>query len=310
MPIHAYGHPAPGSSQFAGLAHNTTATVGAATPHPSLDVIRLVQFNCQRLFPQQALMVDHFHSMLRDLVPEIQRLTAVEDRQVSEQIVATVLWSALTQEPTAVIEHALNRLGQDNHSRGFPREGYLGVGHALLRSARTITDSGWSSELSSAWVAYYSWLADQLKTGADTAQEQACPNEDPHRGGGEASLLSLDDVLTQLRNRYFADDDRGLESICTRVMLRTGADLYAPRPDQRQDAAVITDVLTALTIMGYVLSDLGGIPHRPPGPVMAPTTDPAPAVRGTAHGTAGSSMDSVRHRRRPWFRLLSRREFR
>jgi hypothetical protein len=229
---------------------------------------------------------------------------------MSERIVESVLRSALTQEPTAEVERALNRLGQDNHRRGFPREGYLGAGHALLRSARTITESGWSSELSSAWVAYYSWLADQLKAGADTAQGQTGPDEDPQGGEGPAPVSSLDDVLTELRDRYFATDPRGLEAICTRVMLRTGADLRAPRPDQRQDAAVIADVLAVLTVMGYALSARAQIPHRSPGPVTVPGTDPIPVVRGAARGTPGSSTHRAHGLRRPWFRLFSRRSLR
>jgi hypothetical protein len=87
---------------------------------------------------------------------------------------------------------------------------------------------------------------------------------------GAASSASLDDVFEALRARYFADDDRGLDAICTRVMLRTGADLRAPRAHQRTDPTVISEVLTALMVMGYA--------PRTPTPDRSPPEPSRPAA--------------------------------
>ena len=113
-----------------------------AAGRPSPDVVRLVQFNCQRLFGHEALLVDHFHEMLRGLVPGVRSLSAPDGRHLAEQIVRSVLWSALSQDPQPTIETALRELGGDQHRQGLPDDGYLGVGHALLRSARAVTESG------------------------------------------------------------------------------------------------------------------------------------------------------------------------
>jgi hemoglobin-like flavoprotein len=260
-----------------------------AARHPGPGVVRLVQFNCQRLFPQEVLLVDHFQGMLRDLVPEVRRLSAPDGRHLSEQIVRSVLWSALTQDPQPTIETTLRELGSDQHRQGLPDDGYLGVGHALLRSARTLTDSGWSSELSSAWVAYYSWLSGQFEAGAGAVLEQADPGTDPATGRpGGVAPVSLDEVLMDLRARYFPDDARGLESICTRVTLRTGADLRAPRPDQDTDPGVLADVLATLMIMGYSLSDPPRAPSRPASTVLVATGSPHQPSTSTHRSSPGS----------------------
>ncbi|MDQ1288185.1 MAG: hypothetical protein QG622_1750 [Actinomycetota bacterium] len=69
---------------------------------------------------------------------------------------------------------------------------------------------------------------------------------------------TLDEVLDFLRARYFGDDDRALTAVLTRVALRTGADLRAPRPDQRANPAVIANVLAVLQVMGYVVQTTAG----------------------------------------------------
>jgi len=262
----------------------------------------LVQFNCQRLFPQEALLVDHFHEMLCDLVPGVRQLSAHDGRHLSEQIVRSVLWSALTQDPQPAIETALRALGSDQHRQGLPDDGYLGVGHALLRSARAVTESGWSSELSSAWVAYYSWLSGQFEAGVGAVLERVDPGADP-AGAPPAWVApaSLDEVFVNLRDRYFPDDARSLESVCTRVALRTGADMRAPRPDQRTDPEMLADVLATLMIMGYSLSDPTQTLNRPVQTVVVATgSQLLPA--------ASTHRQGARPQRRRWFHPFRRRE--
>jgi hypothetical protein len=62
---------------------------------------------------------------------------------------------------------------------------------------------------------------------------------------------SLEDVLVRLRRQV--SSDLALGPLCTRVMLRTGVNLRAPRPDQVRDGAVVGKVLTTLGEMGYAL---------------------------------------------------------
>ena len=95
---------------------------------------------------------------------------------MSAELIRSVLWSALSQEPASEIESELRSLGGDHHYRGFPRDGYLGAGHALLHSARSLSDTWWSSQLSSAWVGHYAWLAGHLQAGADAVQRAGRPS--------------------------------------------------------------------------------------------------------------------------------------
>jgi len=93
-------------------------------------------------------------------------------------------------------------------------------------------------------------------------------------GSGERARLTLDDVLDELRSRYFPADERALGAVLTRVTLRTGADPRAPRADQRSDPSVIADVLAVLSVMGYEV-------HPEPGLLDAwPVSDP-PSRRQT-----------------------------
>jgi hypothetical protein len=64
-------------------------------------------------------------------------------------------------------------------------------------------------------------------------------------------LASLDDVLSSLRRQVTTD--LALGPVCTRVMLRTGVNLRAPRPDQVGDGSLVGKVVATLTEMGYAL---------------------------------------------------------
>jgi hypothetical protein len=65
------------------------------------------------------------------------------------------------------------------------------------------------------------------------------------------AISSIDDVLAQLRTTLASD--LALGPLCTRVMLRTGVNLRAPRPDQLRDAALVGKVISTLSEMGYPL---------------------------------------------------------
>jgi hypothetical protein len=104
-------------------------------------------------------------------------------------------------------------------------------------------------------------------------------------------------VLDLLRTRYFAGNERALGAIVTRVALRTGADLRAPRPDQRTNAAVIANVIAVLQVMGYVLNAGGSeaverviaAPERPAARARwwSRRRDGLPRGWGSVSGTTG-----------------------
>lgn len=68
----------------------------------------------------------------------------------------------------------------------------------------------------------------------------------------EEPLRTLDDVQRALRARVGTDD--ALKLVATRVFLRTGVNLKQVRPDQNDDAAVVTKVIGALASFGHPLT--------------------------------------------------------
>jgi hemoglobin-like flavoprotein len=285
---------------------------GSSFPSPPDEAVcAAVRSTCLRLYAAETVFVASFRASLVDLVPELRRTTADHGSTVAENLARAVLWAALTTDRHEVVEETFQNVGAEHSRRGFPVAGYHGAGHALLRAARNAHLGDWTSELSSAWVAYYGWLAAHLAEGArrgagspvvpafptgpppsaspplDTGPSPATrppPATGPPTSGvllpvplapaPPSQLLSaspgppgavadrspergqpdsLDEVLELLRARYFAGNERALGAIVTRVALRTGVDLRAPRPDQRTNPAVIANVVAVLQVMGYVL---------------------------------------------------------
>ncbi len=221
---------------------------------PAPESARLVQLCCQRLFAAKSRFTDEFHHALRDLAPSVRSLPPARSAALCAGLTYSVMWAALVQDPPQVLEATLHRVGADNHHQGFPDDAYGAFGHALLRSVRVVLAHGWSMEASSAWVAYYLWLNAHLCHGAAWAGASTAgrpPGGPSWSSGHRRRDPSLDDIFDDLRATYFGDNPRGLTSVCTRIMLRTGADLRAPRPDQRLDPAIVAMVVESLILMGF-----------------------------------------------------------
>jgi hypothetical protein len=226
-----------------------------------------VQFCCQRLLVIEADFAKAFHRELRELMPGCSHPASPPDRGLSGALAHCLLWAALTRDPPDVVENTVRAFATDHHARGFPDAAYASLAHALLRSVREALPLGWSSEVSSGWVSYALWLQPHLEFGA-------CSTPHPADRPGDTSVASLDVILQRLRSQYFPGQDRALNAICTRVMLRTGADLRAPLPEQRTDPQVIADVLESLLLMGFTPApDTVALPF---GPGSNPDAAPGP----------------------------------
>lgn len=237
----------------------------APTPaRPAPDTVRLVQFCCQRLLRIEPDFAVAFHRALCELAPNLPAMTRSGGPELSGAVAHCLLWAALTRNDSASVEQTVRDFAAEHHRRGFPDDAYASVSHALLRSVRTVMSADWTSELSSGLVSHALWLQPCLEQGARDADGAGAARPS---GGGEVSLeLLLDD----LRSRYFTGEERGFDAVCTRVMLRTGVDLRAPRPEQRQDPVVIAAVIKNLMLMGYA---------------------PGPAVTAAATARAGAARD-------------------
>lgn len=254
------------SSASARSTISVPAGPAAACPRPTPEIARMVQLSCQRLATVQAEFADTFRSTLNETVPGMRKLSLADSAVLSARLADCVLWAALTQDSSGMVEATLQRVGADNYRRGFPDDAYLGVGRALLRSVRDSLGTSWDSRLGSAWVDYCRWLDTHLGLGAQQAQDgRATEAPDPGTGASGAGARTLETIFQNLRSTYFAGDERSLGAICTRVMLRTGADLRAPRPDQVKDPAVIAHVLESLLLMGFAPAPPTSVPIGSPG---------------------------------------------
>jgi hypothetical protein len=248
---------------------STPRDLAAAVPYaprPKPDSARQVQLCSQRLYAVEPEFAVAFHRALRELSPNVTGPATGPGGSLSGQLAHCVLWAALTHDPVEIVEGKVRDFAAHHHAQGFPDDAYSSIGHALLRSVRDILPAGWSSELSSSWISYALWLRPHLEAGARSAFPGATPRA--------ADLLPLEVIFDILRTQFFPGQTRDLSAVCTRVMLRTGADLRNPRPDQRTDPQVISEVLENLLLMGYdPTSGRAGTNEGPP-PDRAPTTFP------------------------------------
>ncbi|MFI1165478.1 hypothetical protein ACH4UM_18160 [Streptomyces sp. NPDC020801] len=238
---------------------------------PTADTARSIQFSCQLLSRNEDEFFECFYQCMVEHVQKVRELTPPEGRPLCDALVRSVLWAALTQDAPEVVEATFHRIGAGYRHQGFRDDWYRSFGQALLQAARQTHRGGWDSRLSSNWVAYYTWLRENLSRGSAAAwsrpQYDPSPESDPAPAewGGEAEgapAKGLDEIFIALRIRYFPDDERGLAAICARVALRTGVNLRVPREDQKADPEAISAVLRALLVLGY---SLWSFPHAAAG---------------------------------------------
>jgi hypothetical protein len=135
---------------------------------PALDsgLIHTIRTSASRLIPGEAMFVRQLHA---DIVPLIPELAADRGWAFCERLVRSVLWAAVTDQPTDVIADTLRWVGATNRMEGFPESGYVSVAHALIRTVRDLSGNNWSTSMGSAWVTYFLWLQPFLMAGARQA---------------------------------------------------------------------------------------------------------------------------------------------
>ncbi len=207
------------------------SAVLAPAPRPTAEVSTAVRSAAHLLRRVETRFSESYHESLVQLVPTIQQTTADYGQGVAEGIAHVMLWAATTPDPQDVVEQAIEQAGYEYYQQGFPEDGYLGAGHAMLRAARDVYTDDWNSPLSSAFVAYFSWLSNHLARGARRAQQDGvqAPRVTPFGPAGTAPM-NLAQILDRLRRGPLGTNGRALDGVLTRVALRTGADLRSPGP--------------------------------------------------------------------------------
>ena len=229
------------------------------------------------------------------LVPAVLQTCADHGHSVTAELTQEVFAAATSTAPADALADRLALVGARLREGGFPVDGYQGAAHAVLRAARDTYPLDWDSSLSSAWVAWLAWAGDRM---ADGARATAGPAPAPVRPAAPLAVpATLGDVFEALRAGPFAGNPRALDSVATRIALRTGADIRYPRMDQQADADLVATVLAALSRMGYAVAGVGAdgpveAAALRPQQVLAPAAAPALAGALSApparHGRAGT----------------------
>jgi hemoglobin-like flavoprotein len=140
----------------------------AEVGRPDAEVITKVQRTCAAVSDRPVLIAESFYRHLFDLAPGVRGMFA-DDMSLQHERMCRLLLDAVTQaakDPGAV-ELLLQRMGAQ-HARHFDvvPEHYPFVGRALVRAVRELSPE-WSTDVGSAWIQVYEWLAAHMVLGAE-----------------------------------------------------------------------------------------------------------------------------------------------
>jgi hemoglobin-like flavoprotein len=135
---------------------------------PDAATIAKVRQSCAAVADRPVQLAESFYEHLFELAPSVRGMFA-EDMTLQHERMCRILLEAVTladQNPEAV-ELLLHQMGAQ-HARHFDvvPEHYPYVGRALVRAVRALSPR-WSSEVGSAWVQVYEWLAAHMVLGAE-----------------------------------------------------------------------------------------------------------------------------------------------
>lgn len=265
-----------------------------APERPADDVMDAVRESVAALDVPGSAFPQACYAELIALVPAVLQTCADHGHAVTAELTQEVFAAATSTAPVQDLADRLALAGARLRDGGFPADGYQGAAHAVLRAARDTYPLDWDSSLSSAWVAWLAWAGDRMAVGARSG---AGPAAAPAPVAAPLAVrATLGDVFEALRSGPFAGNPRALDSVATRIALRTGADIRYPRLDQQSDPDLVATVLSALSRMGYAVAGVGA-----DGPVDAaalrPAAAPQPAAPAPLPMPTGPSAGPARHGR-------------
>jgi hypothetical protein len=135
----------------------------AAGPEP-IDpaLLRAIRPSAARMAAAEDSFVGLLHEDIGTFVPHLPD----GGWRLCERIARTVLWLTLSDQPADAAVQTAIWLGAANQTDGFPLSEYVTVGHALVRIAREMCDTTWSTTTGSAWIRFFIWLHPHLLAGA------------------------------------------------------------------------------------------------------------------------------------------------
>lgn len=146
---------------------------------PETATIRTVQESVTHLAGRQSALVARFYDHLFAMLPETRALFPDDPSGKRVRLVQAMLATVEALDSTEEVEEALQDLGAEHYQMGVQEYQYQYAGHALLRALREVTDDGWSTRHSSAWISVYSWVVSHMVRGARRAQRELPFPEEP-----------------------------------------------------------------------------------------------------------------------------------
>jgi hemoglobin-like flavoprotein len=151
---------------------------GARRPSPA--VIAAVRVSCLAVADRPVRLAEVFYAHLFEMAPQLRAMfppdLTGQMQKMSDSLLKVI--GQLDSADTTALEAALRRLGADHRIRfRVENEHYGYIGHALTRAVRDLSGPGYSSSLSSSWIAVYQWVATQMTAGAQAVDPQASPTD-------------------------------------------------------------------------------------------------------------------------------------
>jgi hypothetical protein len=200
------------------LIKDPQSGTGPEPPDPAL--LQAIRFSASRMAAEEELFVQLLHE---DIGAFLQHLP---DRgwAFCQRTARTVLWLVLSDQSADAVIQALYWLAAANQADGFPPSEYVTVGHALVRTAREMSGTHWTTTTGSAWIRFFMWLQPYLQ--ADTRQ-QVGRQQDSHQ---EAAPEQAADPGTSRSAFDQARRPTVAEDVCVVADLRDGEEQPWPRP--------------------------------------------------------------------------------
>jgi hypothetical protein len=123
----------------------------------------------QAIRPSASRMAGAEETFVRLLHEDIEALVdELPDRgwPLCDRTARAVVWLALSDPPAEAVSHCLRWLSEANKADGFPQSEYVSIGHALVRIAREMSGTSWTTTTGSAWIRFFMWLQPHLQAGA------------------------------------------------------------------------------------------------------------------------------------------------
>ncbi len=154
------------------LTPETLPDAGAEPLDPAL--LRAIRPSASRMASAEEAFVRLLHEEIESLVSQLPD----KGWPLCERTARAILWLVLSDPPAEAVAHSLRWLSEANQADGFPAPEYVSIGHALVRIAREISGTKWTTTTGSAWIRFFMWLQPHLQGG--TARPAGRP-EAPRR---------------------------------------------------------------------------------------------------------------------------------